>query len=474
VLHLTWDSLYFIENGIRVVRECVELYIAWAQACERFGEVKRTEKILRKAVSLDPEANWVAAPQKSEGNGFAQAARVLIGVIQLDDSFVAAATCESRNFMETASQLLERYANETHRFGELLQFERRRGKLEGVISRLVEEHPTDESLMYEIAHVLNCEEAIPILENAMARMPNSEAVVTTLIDNYLANKQVNRARDFALSIREFVQTSIPLSIKLARINELFGGDRGFLEDCIKNFPRVPEFWLMLVRSSEDQLAVLKSAVAACPNSAAIHIELLNCVTKLRLPKPRVRALLERARQACRGDAIIWLVSSEFEERSRQPGILEEAKSFAADVELIWARQVELVIPENRFTAAKQALETLGHCRELVLITGICLWRNAALDQARATFENINREHQLWGDGWVFRMKFEQTVGGDLPSVLAVVKGIKIQDGFVWTRMRDDPRNFQFDQMELLDEIVQLTPDPMVADVSIFGDFLRLG
>jgi pre-mRNA-processing factor 6 len=469
------EAMFFVENGIRAVGECVELCIACAQACERFGEVERIEAVLRKAVSLDLEANWVAAAQKSEGDGFGRTARILIGVIPFDESFAgAAATCESRNFMETASELLQRYANDTHRFGELLQFESRRGNLREAISRLVEEHPTDESLMQEIADVVDFAEAIPILEGALVRMPTSEAIITILMDSYLANKQVNKAQDFALSVREFIQTSIPLSIRLARINELLGGGRSFLEDCIRSFPHVPEFWLLLVRNSEDQLAVLKSAVAACPNSAAVHIELLNCATRLKLPKPRIRALLERARQACRDDALIWLVSSEFEEGSRKSAILEEAKSSVADVGLVWARQVELVIPENRFAAAKQALETLGHCRELVLIMGICLWRNGALDQARATFENMNRENQSWGDGWVFRMKFEQSVGGDVPSASAVVRGIRIRDGFLWRRMRDDPGNFQFDPMELLDELVQLTPDPMVAEVSIFGGLLQLG
>jgi hypothetical protein len=40
-------------------------------------------------------------------------------------------------------------------------------------------------------------------------------------------------------------------------------------------------------------------------------------------------------------------------------------------------------------------------------------------------------------------------------------------------MRNDPPNFGLDQIELLLEMAQLIGDPMVSDVSIFGDYLSL-
>jgi hypothetical protein len=265
-----------------------------------------------------------------------------------------------------------------------------------------------------------------------------------------------------------------LAIALAKIDGQFGGDPGFLEGCIRRFPAVPEFWLLSAASSEQPLAVLRNAIVNCPRAVEVHAALIAAAVRESFPRPRVRALLERARQACAHEALIWLLSAEFEEKPRRSAILEEAKAVVTSgLGLVWARQVELVEGEGRHSAAKQAIAAVENCRELMLVMAICLWRHGALDQVRAALENINREFPAWGDGWAFRLKFEHSQGMDRQELLGVLQKLKLSDGFLWKRMRNDPNNFGLDQIELLEEMVQLIGDPMVSDVSVFGDYLSL-
>jgi tetratricopeptide (TPR) repeat protein len=329
----------------------------------------------------------------------------------------------------------------------------------------------DEALIHDICELVDLADAISVLESARQRMPGSQGLAQSLFESYIARKEFARAKDFALSIPNLVAESPQFCLAVARLNEMFGGDREFLENCMSQFPNVPEFWLL---SSSQSIAILKTALARCPSSPDLHIALAAAACRQGLPRPRIRALLERARQACREEAIVWLVSAEFDEKFRRNSVLEEAKTVVTrEKGLIWARQVELADAEGRQSMAKHAMEGIGNCREVVLVTAICLWKQGAVDQARSALENLNREFPQWGDGWMFRWKLEKGQGSDLEKLLETMRRLKLSEGFVWTRMRKNPANLGFDQMELLEEMVQMTGDPMTSDVSIFGEFLSL-
>jgi hypothetical protein len=100
--------------------------------------------------------------------------------------------------------------------------------------------------------------AISILEDATRRMPDSVNIAQILIESYLSTKQLQKVRDFALSIIPLIDKHPELSIALARIHEKIDGDADFLEGCIRRFAAIPEFWLLSVASSEQPLAILKT------------------------------------------------------------------------------------------------------------------------------------------------------------------------------------------------------------------------
>jgi pre-mRNA-processing factor 6 len=465
--------MWFVQNGLKAIQNEADICVAWAQACERFGE--DMSEPCERAVAADPGKDWISVAQQTEKEGFPQTARRLLLLVPVGEDWIpGAVTCENRQFVQTATILFERFAKETGRFRELLEFAKRQGKLAEKVAELVDANPTHEGLIREICEVVDPATAISILEKGTGRIPTSVTIAKVLIDSYLGTKQLHKARDFAASVMPVVEQDPALSLTLARINEQFGGDSGYLEGCIRRFPSVPEFWLMLAGSSSEALPVLKNAIAQFPRSAEVHVALIAAAARLGFPRPRIRALLERARQACGHEPLIWLVSAEFEERSKRSAVLEQGKSVVkSGVGLLWARRVELVEGEGRHSAANQAIDTVGNCRELMLVMAICLWKHGAFDQVKATLENICREFANWGDGWAFRVKFEHCQEMDSEESNTILRSLRLTEGFVWTRMRNDPMNFEFDQVELVEEMVQLIGDPMVSDVSIFGDYLKL-
>jgi hypothetical protein len=313
--------------------------------------------------------------------------------------------------------------------------------------------------------------AVSILEGAIKRLRESEAIRLALIDCLMAAKDLNRCRSYLETFD--LSQSLPLSLRMARISEHFGGDIDFLKTCCEKFADCPDFWLMLSRKLDEPLPVLKSAVRSCPSSDQLQIALIKSAMKRGLPRPRIRALFEIAREAS-SSAIIWLFSAEFEGRENQNVVLEEAKLHVSKEELgmIWARQIELADSEARRGLAKEAMNVAGSAKELMLIYAICLWADGKVDQARAGLENVVREFPSWGDGWVFRLKFEGRFG-DVNEVIRVLRMVKIGEGVMWRMARDDVGNFEMDDVELAKKLCDLLPDPMVSDCSIFGDFLRL-
>jgi hypothetical protein len=139
--------------------------------------------------------------------------------------------------------------------------------------------------------------AIPVLEDAAGRMPGSAAVARILIKSCVATKQLQRASDFAVSIMPLIERHPELSIALAEINGQFGDGPGFMEGCIRRFPAVPEFCLLSAASSEQPLAALRNAIVNCPQAVEVRAALIAAAARQSCPQPRVRGLLERARQA---------------------------------------------------------------------------------------------------------------------------------------------------------------------------------
>jgi pre-mRNA-processing factor 6 len=460
------DAKWFIDNGLKALGENPGLLVAWSKACERFDRTGMSATIVDRIIECGHDIDWIPIAEKLESEGFEDTARNLVRGIAFDERFLeAAAAADRHGRFVVASELHRRYSYETLRFSDWLQFCERRGTLEQVLAEVLDACGDKESVVLELCGFMTQARLVDVLEKAVQRNPGSDALTLAFVDALIAIGDLEKCR-IVLNAPQ----SLALCLKAAEISEQFGGDVGFLTKCCNQFPKSPEFPLLLVRHLEDPVSVLKTALKNCPGSGELHVELVKALVKKGLKRQRVRAVLERAMEASQ-DAIVWLVASEYEPIENRKRILEEAKSKVREDQLglIWARQLELADTEGRLTLAK---EVAGEWKEVMLIVAVCLWQAESVDQARTTFENLLARCNEYGDGWVFWMRFELRFG-DVESVVGRMKGVKVRNGFVWERARREVENYMMSDVELCGELAERV-DPMLSDFSIFGEYLKLG
>ncbi|KAH0802907.1 protein STABILIZED1 [Histomonas meleagridis] len=470
------DSQYFIENSLKQLGEDTDILISWSQIEEKYGNTDKCSEICQRIIP-DEKRDLISDAEASEIEGFPKTAISIIEIIPFNDNFlIQASAIQRRSHIYTSRALYLRYSTETNDFIPFLKFERENGNIENAVELALKLEKDNDQVVCEICDFLpNISQSIEIIKSILQLRPNSETLSLKLIDLYIESHQLEEAHNFSNFICDTIITP-EVYIKTATINEQFGGDVNFLERSIQTFPKEPKFYLLLSLHSDSPLNVLQKGINACPNSSELFIELIKKSINLGLTKPRIRALFEHAKRNCGDQSIIWLYSAEFEPASNKFIVLEEAKKYCRnDVGLIWAKQIELTELESRLSFAKETVEKMGNMKEVVLELALTYWKLGNIDLAKRTLENLNLEHPNWGDGWIFRIKFEKTIGGaqSLKEALGKVENIKITEGFIWKHHREDVMNFEMSQMELLNDVVDLTPDPMVSESSILGDIISL-
>ena len=470
------EGRYFLDNGKSSVGEDPDLYIAWAQLSEKFQNQQEMEDACRKAYDIEPTRDWLSDAQKSEEEGYAQTANSIIANMRYESSFLESAlVAENRGFLHVARSLLERFAFETNSYKDMLLFEKRHGNLSEYVTSLVDKHPDSESVIVDVCEAVASSDVIPILEQALKRLPQSETLYLMLINELIENQELDKALEVAQMAHSRMSHSVLLARKLVEIYEYQGGNVELLEQFCQQFPWISTFWVLLSEHTpqDKRTQLLKDGIRHCEHSTELHVCLIKAALGNNVPRPMVRALFERARKCCSSDPMIWLYMAEFETPSNRVSLLEEAKSAVKDgIGMIWARQIELSDPETRYTLAKDALPGTAGARELLLVLSLCLWRSGAVEKAHAALVNINREHPKWGDGWIFRLRFEKSFGTpDEPY--QYLSGIKLDSGLVWLKARKNPEYYGFTQQQLMQELVETMPDPILSDCSIFLDALSL-
>ncbi|OHT16308.1 hypothetical protein TRFO_13323 [Tritrichomonas foetus] len=479
------EVMYFVDHGIEQLGENVNLLISWSKADEKFNHGSNCLENCKRAVNSLLEIDWVTEAINAEKEGCFSTAIGIVNSISLEnvsteELIKKSELAENCGCEQTSQRLLYRNALEKGDFYSYLNFEKKYDRLEEAVSLAIQTRPDDENLAIFISEIFSGKRSIPVLESAFERLPNSEIVALALIDAYIESKNLLKAKEFTQTIVNSFN-SVKLYLKLAIINEQFGGDELFLRDSIQKFPKNPEFYLLLADHLSEPKEILQQGIKNCPNSGELHITLIKYLINKKVPGPRIRALFEKARRLCSDQPIVWLVSAEFEQPQMRNSLYEEAKEKVPkhQVGMIWARQIEHIDMENRLNFTKETLETIGgttQSRELTLMLALCFWRRGEVDKARPVFENMSREFPKWGDGWVYRIKFESLCGSpqDLFEAKKAATFVKIEDGILWNNARNKRENFELSQEELLDDLVAFVADPMISDESIFSDSIDIG
>lgn len=473
------DAMYFVENGLKEIGDFPELVINWSQIEEKYNNSEKCDEICKKILNClneNKDEDWISDAENSEVSGFPRTSICLINAIPFKDTFlIEASACQRRNHLTTARALFLRYASEKNDFIPFLKFEKDYGNIEEALKLAIKLNQDNEKVIVDISEFVSCEQAIQIIKEAYSRFPHSEILATKLVDLYIDSHLIDKAREFATSILDLIDTP-NFYIKLAYINEQIGGDIEFLKKAVQRFPNEPKLWILYSKHSDDPISDIKNAIIKCPNSSELYIRLIKLLKEKGEPRPIIRAIFERAMDYCKRQSIIWLYASEFEDPSNRISILEKAKEYCKDdIGLIWAREIELSEQENRLTFAKETIEKTGNLKEIVLLIAISYWRNGNIDQAKTVFDNLNRENPNWGDGWIFRVKFDKTYcsNDELSTTLKFISSLKITDGFLWHNFKNLTINFKENQVDFINNVVDHIPDPMTEESSIFADFLKL-
>ena len=400
-------------------------------------------------------------------------------------------TVENWEAPQTAKQLFLRNAIDNGDFISYIDFEKRHGRLNEAINLAIEQRPEDDDLMISIASIFDdiddlrkIEKKIKFLEETQKRIPNSEMVAIELIKSFIEAKMPDEAYNFIEQVisEEPFSSSLQIHLYLALINEqkvpFDESSYDFLNECIKKFPNYFQFYILLADHSEDSQNVLKAGIDNCPSSGDIHIAYIRQILSMKLlPSVRIRALFEKARRLCSDQALVWLLSAEFERPEMRETMLEEAKRHVCKEELgiVWSRQIELSVDqEGRLTLCRDALEEVK-APELYLMNAICLWRKGLIDKTRTAFENIEREFPTFGDGWVYRILFEYGCGSpeDRKNAKDRAAKCKIEDGMVWRFTKLQKDKFLCSQDEILEDLVYGKADPMSSEDSIYNEVLSV-
>lgn len=435
----------------------------------------------------EPDKNWFEEAEKAEISGFPITAESIIKVLPFSKDFANHAEITNNcNLPVVTNSLLLRSALEDHQWKAYFNFKAKMGSLEEAITEFTSEFPQNEEIPLAASYVLQTmknplqkKASLSVLFDAAERMPTSSLIAEKILNLLIENDQIEDAYEFGLKSIGNIRNET-LFFKVAQIADVLA-DRdnqheniiNLLQNGVNVFPKEKYLWLMLINHSQDPLNVIKKAIEILPNAAELHLELIKYAKNIGMKIPVIRALFETARRDCQNDPLIWLTSAQFE---NDPRILEQALNYVDNPGLIWARQVELAPPENRFSMANEIYNCNGKYKEVRLEQAISEWKHDAIDRARKIFIEICERYPEWGDGWLWRIKFEKYHGSskNLSSIFEELNSIELTDGFVWKRSMMEKRFFGLNKIELIEALNSEIIDPITVDTSsIFLDYLLI-
>ena len=468
----TQEEIEFFNSQVKV--ESIELLIAKAKAEERCSF--DVEETIRKMLSLDENKDWILEAETLEREGFVKIPTFISNTIKYSSEFVnRAQEAEKVDCPIVAEQLLRRVSATENQWMPLLSFLKRKGALQETIEDALDKYMDNPLTVIQICDFLDDESSCSVFKFALSKSPKSEKLVIAYTNRLIQSGQKEAATGIAK------EKSIELhSAELYTFYESVLGkdaDIDIFYTGVKLFPNEPNMWLRLASrlQGKEKGKVLQTAVTKCPNVGIIHIEFIRAAKENGILPQQIRALFEKACNQCKDDEIVWLMASENEPIEHKVALLETAKKFVKRPEIIWARQIELYPPEQRLLQCDLAIQAIGEKRELLLLKGLCEWRRSEIDKARSTFKKVTEQSPQWGDGWAYRLRFEQEQGSEreLAEVQHDVESCDIKSGFTWEAARADPEFISLGKEALLSVISSEIPDPNLVDSSIFGNILNL-
>ncbi|EAX95553.1 hypothetical protein TVAG_005680 [Trichomonas vaginalis G3] len=464
------EDLSFFISQKSDIKDDIETLITEANCEEKF-DMDFTDSV-EKALQIETDRDWITIAMESELKNCPRVASLIIRKTKIDDDMVLRANEAKRgNCIAVCESLLKRNAEEGNGWYPFLEFERSLGNLEAALDyslNYIKEG--DEISIVEISRFMDDEQALNLLQTKFEINKKSEKIALE-IAKIFAKSDKDKAAEFSFSTASEINSSLLFS---------YGAQTGtsktvtptILKIGVGLFPENANLWLILTNlqpNDEEKCKVLQRATQECSRKAIIHIEFAKICKKIGISKPKIRALLERARFLCPNDESLWLYSAEFEDNEYKIRLLEESKSKVDHPSIIWARQIELMPAEQRLYAVKNAMEVIGEKREILLLIAIDLWRRAKIDESKRTFEKLSSLFPQWGDGWIYYLRFEVSHQNDISELLEKAAN-ESSCGYIWEMQR---ANSDLDDKSLLLQLINDIPDPSNPDSSIFCNLFEL-
>jgi pre-mRNA-processing factor 6 len=336
-------------------------------------------------------------------------------------------------------------------------------------------------------------EARDVLTRAFQANPDSEAILLAAAKVETEVGEVDRARTLLAKARKVTPSArvYMKSALLERRNECPDAEHALLEEGLERFPDAPKLWLMLAQRHERWQAKGTAATAAPVKvtsadgsggegeatargdgaARTVYTKALRLCAKdvplwcglarleERNGKPtKARAVLERGRQACRGERDVdqlWEESVRVEVRAGGNGagqsVLARGLKECGSSGRLWALAIAL---EPRARQRARSVDALKRCDQnahVLVEAAKLLWREQKIGQAREWLNRAVKVDADYGDALATLYAFEQRHGTrDRLAVLeerAESNGPKY--GALWTRVSKRPGNESLSVLDVL-------------------------
>lgn len=497
------EAKQVLNNARKTVPTSHEIWIAAIRVLEEENEVpEKTQDnldklmvtavgALKKAGAVLGRERWLQLAEEAERQGSpgtcAAIVKATVGLeVEEEDRrnvwVEDAETALREGFVETARSIL----------AYTLRFFPDRASIWRVASELETEHGSRESLesLLEKA-VTNCPKA-EILWLMYAKekwqgdgdIPAAREILSRAFDHNMGSEEISLAaaklesengeKDAARKLLEISRQEVN-SARVWIKSAVFERNQGdwnkaleLVESALEKFVKEEKLYLMKaqlvekLKSTENGENVksaretLGKGFKNCPTSIPIWINGSRLEERAGLTI-RARALLEKARLLNPKNEVLWFESSKVEERS---GSIHQSKSMVSrglqecpSSGLLWNLSIWLEPKPSRKTKSADALKKTGDDARIINSVARLFWNDRKLDQSRKWFERSVKSDSVWGDGWAWWLKFEET-HGNKKSLEEVVRRCKLANpryGEVWQEVRKDPGHFEWDLERVLRE-----------------------